>query len=72
MSGVAAYGLWSVSHWGWTIAVTLLVADVVMNIPTSPSPIALIGVVFMVINIVCLIYLSKGDVRKIFQSASSL
>ena len=51
---------------------TLLVADVVMNIPTSPSPIVLIGVVFMVINIVCLIYLSKGDVRKIFQSASSL
>jgi hypothetical protein len=54
------------------MAVTLLVADTIMNIPTSPSPIALISVVFMVINIVCLVYLSKGDVRKLFQPASSL
>jgi hypothetical protein len=72
LNGVAAYGLWSVRHWGWTMAVTLLVAGTIMNIPTSPSPIALIGVVFMVINIVCLVYLSKGDVRKLFQPASSL
>jgi uncharacterized membrane protein (DUF2068 family) len=48
MDGVAAYGLWAVRHWGWTMAVTVLAAGIILDFA-------------------CLAYLSKSEVRKLFQ-----
>jgi len=67
MDGVAAYGLWAVRHWGWTMAVTVLAAGIITNIPMSVSPLALVGVAGIILDFACLAYLSKSEVRKLFQ-----
>jgi hypothetical protein len=72
MEGVAAYGLWAVRHWGWTMAVTVLAAGIIANVPMSASPLALVGVIGIILNFACLAYLSKSEVRKLFEPTKQL
>jgi hypothetical protein len=67
IEGVAAYGLWAVRHWGWTMAVTVLTAGIITSIPVSVGPLALVGVIGIILNFACLAYLSKDEVRRLFQ-----
>lgn len=67
---ISAYGLWNMRHWAWTLASGVLVADIIASIPTSTEPLIIIpGIIIIIINAAALAYLSKKDIKGLFETA---